>query len=74
MWIPRAVDLELDDYYDDEQGGWGREQKARPPKAPPIARAPWAVALLGVMARANSFLNSPMVWRVSRKTRRKPKS
>ncbi len=27
-WIERSVELALDDYYDDEQGGWGRSQKA----------------------------------------------
>jgi uncharacterized protein YyaL (SSP411 family) len=27
-WIQHAVDVELDDYYDDDQGGWGRTQKA----------------------------------------------
>jgi uncharacterized protein YyaL (SSP411 family) len=27
-WIERSVELELDDYYDEEQGGWGRSQKA----------------------------------------------
>ena len=27
-WIERSVELDLEDYYDDEQGGWGRSQKA----------------------------------------------
>jgi uncharacterized protein len=27
-WIQRDVDLALDDFYDDEQGSWGRRQKA----------------------------------------------
>jgi uncharacterized protein len=27
-WIERSVELDLDDYYDEEQGGWGRSQKA----------------------------------------------
>lgn len=27
-WVQHAVDVELDDYWDDEQGGWGRQQKA----------------------------------------------
>lgn len=27
-WIQRAVDVELDDYWDEKQGGWGRGQKA----------------------------------------------
>lgn len=27
-WVQHAVDIELDDYWDDEQGGWGRQQKA----------------------------------------------
>jgi len=28
LWIQRATDVELDDYWDAEQGGWGRTQKA----------------------------------------------
>jgi hypothetical protein len=28
LWIERSIELALDDYYDDEQGGWGRSQKA----------------------------------------------
>jgi uncharacterized protein YyaL (SSP411 family) len=28
LWIQRAIELSLDDYYDDDQGGWGRSQKA----------------------------------------------
>lgn len=27
-WIQRAIDVELDDYWDENQGGWGRGQKA----------------------------------------------
>lgn len=27
-WVQHAVEVELDDYWDDEQGGWGRQQKA----------------------------------------------
>ena len=27
-WIQRAIDVELDDYYDEDQGSWGRQQKA----------------------------------------------
>lgn len=27
-WIQRAVDADLDEYYDDDEGGWGRKQKA----------------------------------------------
>jgi uncharacterized protein len=27
-WIERSVELDLEDYYDDEEGGWGRSQKA----------------------------------------------
>lgn len=27
-WVQHAVDLELDDYWDDGEGGWGRQQKA----------------------------------------------
>jgi uncharacterized protein YyaL (SSP411 family) len=27
-WIERNVELDLEDYYDDDQGGWGRSQKA----------------------------------------------
>jgi hypothetical protein len=27
-WIERSVELDLEDYYDDDQGGWGRSQKA----------------------------------------------
>jgi hypothetical protein len=27
-WIERAIDVEMDDYWDDDQGGWGRQQKA----------------------------------------------
>jgi uncharacterized protein YyaL (SSP411 family) len=27
-WIERSVELDLDEYYDEEQGGWGRSQKA----------------------------------------------
>jgi uncharacterized protein YyaL (SSP411 family) len=27
-WIERSVELDLDDYYDEDQGGWGRSQKA----------------------------------------------
>lgn len=27
-WIQRATDAELDDYYDPDEGGWGRQQKA----------------------------------------------
>jgi hypothetical protein len=28
LWIERSVEFALDDYYDEEQGGWGRTQKA----------------------------------------------
>jgi uncharacterized protein len=28
LWIQREIDVQLDDYYDDEQGSWGRHQKA----------------------------------------------
>jgi len=28
VWIQRGVELDLDEYYDDDQGGWGRSQKA----------------------------------------------
>lgn len=28
LWIQREIDVQLDDYYDDEQGSWGRQQKA----------------------------------------------
>jgi uncharacterized protein len=28
LWIERSVELALDEYYDDEEGGWGRTQKA----------------------------------------------
>ena len=28
LWIERSVELALDDYYDDDEGGWGRTQKA----------------------------------------------
>jgi uncharacterized protein YyaL (SSP411 family) len=28
VWIERSVELALDDYYDDDQGGWGHTQKA----------------------------------------------
>jgi uncharacterized protein YyaL (SSP411 family) len=27
-WIQHAIDVELDDFYDEEQGSWGRTQKA----------------------------------------------
>jgi uncharacterized protein YyaL (SSP411 family) len=27
-WIQRSVELELEDYWDEDQGGWGRKQKA----------------------------------------------
>jgi uncharacterized protein YyaL (SSP411 family) len=27
-WIERSVELDLEEYYDDDQGGWGRSQKA----------------------------------------------
>jgi uncharacterized protein YyaL (SSP411 family) len=27
-WIQRSVELELDDYWDEDQGGWGHRQKA----------------------------------------------
>jgi uncharacterized protein YyaL (SSP411 family) len=27
-WIERFVELDLEDYYDEDQGGWGRSQKA----------------------------------------------
>jgi uncharacterized protein YyaL (SSP411 family) len=27
-WIEKQVDLELDEYWDDDEGGWGRQQKA----------------------------------------------
>ncbi|MBX3205995.1 MAG: thioredoxin domain-containing protein [Labilithrix sp.] len=28
QWIQRATDIELDEYWDESQGGWGRAQKA----------------------------------------------
>lgn len=28
LWIQHATDVELDDYWDEEQGGWGKMQKA----------------------------------------------
>lgn len=28
LWIQSSTDMALDDYYDDEQGSWGRRQKA----------------------------------------------
>ena len=28
LWIQHAIDVELDDYWDEEQGSWGRQQKA----------------------------------------------
>lgn len=28
LWIQHATDVELDDYWDEDQGGWGRTQKA----------------------------------------------
>jgi uncharacterized protein YyaL (SSP411 family) len=27
-WIQREIDVQLEDYYDDDQGSWGRQQKA----------------------------------------------
>lgn len=27
-WVEHAVEVELDEYWDEEQGGWGRQQKA----------------------------------------------
>lgn len=27
-WIQREIDVQLEDYYDEEQGSWGRQQKA----------------------------------------------
>jgi uncharacterized protein YyaL (SSP411 family) len=27
-WIEREIDVQLDDYYDEDQGSWGRQQKA----------------------------------------------
>ena len=28
LWIQHAIDVDLDDYWDEEQGSWGRQQKA----------------------------------------------
>ena len=28
LWIQREIDVQLDDYYDEDQGSWGRQQKA----------------------------------------------
>jgi uncharacterized protein YyaL (SSP411 family) len=28
LWIQREIDVQLEDYYDEEQGSWGRQQKA----------------------------------------------
>jgi uncharacterized protein YyaL (SSP411 family) len=44
-WIHRFTEIELDEYYDDKQGGWGRTQKA------PLA---WDNAWALARARANA--------------------
>ena len=28
LWIQREIDVQLEDYYDEDQGSWGRQQKA----------------------------------------------
>ena len=28
LWIEREIDVQLEDYYDEDQGSWGRQQKA----------------------------------------------